>query len=103
MPALKKFDTIYWTTEKCPHCGKTMKTPVILLSHPTRISLFNLIREGEITLTEAAKKLGTVKQNLTKNHIAVLKALGVIEVTGGGPHREEVKLRAVPPREPAQA
>lgn len=48
-----------------------------LLAEPTRIRLFERLRDGEATVHELADELGTSQQNISK-HLATLAEAGVV-------------------------
>ena len=48
-----------------------------LLSEPTRIRLFDRLRDGEATVHELATELGTSQQNVSK-HLTLLAGAGVL-------------------------
>ncbi len=49
-----------------------------LLAEPTRIRLFDRLRDGEATVHELAAELGTSQQNVSK-HLALMASSGVLE------------------------
>lgn len=48
-----------------------------LLAEPTRVRLFDRLRDGEATVHELAAELGTSQQNVSK-HLALLAGAGVV-------------------------
>jgi len=48
-----------------------------LLAEPTRVRLFDRLRDGEATVHELAAELGTSQQNVSK-HLALLAEAGVV-------------------------
>jgi ArsR family transcriptional regulator len=47
------------------------------LSEPTRITLLDLLREGEATVLDLTEQVGTTQQNVSK-HLGVLQRSGIV-------------------------
>lgn len=65
-----------------------------LLSHPTRLQFFCLLREGEKTVGELADAAGIASQNASQ-HLRLMREAGVVKTTRRG---QQIFYRLADPR-----
>lgn len=65
-----------------------------LLSHPTRLQFFCLLREGEKTVTQLADAAGVASQNASQ-HLRLMRETGVVKTARRG---QQIFYRLADPR-----